>query len=112
MKHWLTLDAGRKLLYLIAAVLPIPGLFPFLRTPDLIPPGPAGGIVWLCLVPPALGFLLGLANLALIFSGRPPRENRGLWDGLLAASLVPDLALLGFDLFIMLIQHGVWPVPT
>lgn len=112
MKHWRSLGAGRQLLYLMAVLLPLPGLFPFLRRPELIPPGPEGGIVWFLLVPPALGFLLGATNLFLIFSGHPPRENRSLWEGFLAASLVPDLALAGFSLFIALIQHGIWAAPT
>lgn len=112
MKHWRSLGAGRQLLYLMAVLLPLPGLFPFLRRPELIPQGPTGGIVWFLLVPPVLGFLLGATNLFLIFSGHPPRENRSLWDGFLAASLVPDLALACFSLFIALIQHGTWAAPT
>lgn len=112
MKHGREAAGYRKALYPAAVLLPLPGLFPFLRRPELIPQGPTGGIVWFLLVPPALGFLLGATNLILIFSGHPPRENRSLWDGFLAASLVPDLALAGFSLFIALIQHGTWAAPT
>ena len=113
MKAWRVLGPGRKLLYLAAVVLPLVGLFPFLYWPNLVPPGPEGGIVWLFLIPPTLGFLLGAVNLALIFSGHPPRENRSLWDGILVASLVPDLVLLGFSVFIYaFLRHGIFPVPT
>lgn len=112
MKHWKEVTGSRKVLYLLAVFLPILGLHPFLCTPELIPPAPTGGIVWLFLVPPALGFLLGLTNLILIWSGHPPRENRPLWDGMLLVSLVPDLGLLGLDAFLALIQHGIWAAPT
>ena len=43
---------------------------------------PVPGVAWVFLVPPALGFLLGAANLALILTGHPPRENRALWEAL------------------------------
>ena len=49
----------------------------------------------------SLGFFLGAANLALILTGHPPRENRALWEALLLLSLLADLALLGFDLLIL-----------
>ena len=57
MKHGKEVTGDRKVLYLAAVLLPVLGLFPFLRRPELIPQGPTGGIVWLFLVPPALGFL-------------------------------------------------------
>lgn len=112
MKHGKDVTGGRRVLYLAAVLLPVLGLFPFLRRPELIPQGPTGGIVWLFLVPPALGFLLGLTNLVLIWLRHPPRENRPLWDGMLLVSLVPDLGLLGLDAFLALIQHGIWAAPT
>ena len=111
MKAWRTLGAGRKLLYLAAALLPLMGLAPFLGLASL-PPKPEGVWLWLFLALPILGLLLGAANLILIFSGRPPRENRDLWDGLLAASLVPDLGLLGFGFIVFsMLRYGL-PVPA
>lgn len=112
MKHWREVTGFGKVLYLLAVLLPILGFFPFLLLPGLVPPGPVGGIVWLFLVPPALGLMLGAGNLILIFTGHPPRENRALWDGVLLVSLVPDLALLGFGAIIWLLLHGIWPAPT
>ncbi len=111
MKDWRNLGAGRKLLYLSAALLPLPGLAPFLGMASLLPE-PEGVWLWLFLALPILGLLLGAANLALIFSGHPPRENRDLWDGLLAASLVPDLGLLCFGAFVFgMLRYGL-PVPS
>ena len=59
------------------------------------------GVAWVFLVPPALGFLLGAANLALILTGHPPREYRALWEALLLLSLLAALALLGFELLML-----------
>ena len=93
-------DLGRTtiLLYLAAVLLPLMGLSPFILRWLTLPALPEGGVIWLFLGPPIPGLLLGAANLVRVFAGRPPKENDVLWDALLLASLLPDLALLGLDL--------------
>ena len=98
MKAWQALRTDMKLLYLGAALLPLMGLSPFILRWLTVPVMPEGGVIWLFLGPPIPGFLLGAANLVRVGAGHPPKENAGLWDGLLLASLLPDLALLGLDL--------------
>ena len=109
MKTWRALGPGRKLLYLAAAVLPPAGLLPYVLVGG---PFTADGPWMLAWALPVCGLLLGAGNLILIFSGRPPRENRELWDGLLAVSLVPDLGFLGFTALVCLMLRYGLPVPS
>ncbi len=97
MEYLRALGRGRRTLSVAAALLPILGLGLYFAVCGL----PVPGAAWIFLVPPALGFFLGSANLALILTGHPPRENRALWEGLLLLSLLAALALLGFDLLML-----------
>ena len=109
MKSWRTLGPGRKLLYLAAVLLPLAGLLPYALVGGPFTPDGLWMLFW---VLPVCGLLLGAANLILIFSGCPPRENRELWDDLLAVSLVPDLGLLGFTALVCgMLRYGL-PVPS
>ena len=93
MKRWREVDPGRKALYLAAVLLPLAGLILYGIVCGVFDPAGPPLLFWSL---PLCGLLLGLANLVLIWSGHPPRENRLLWDGLLTVSLIPDLGLLGF----------------
>ena len=97
MEHFRALGRARRALYIAAALLPIISLGLYFAVCGL----PVPGVAWVFLVPPAPGFLLGAANLALILTGHPPRENRALWEALLLLSLLAALALLGFDLLML-----------
>ena len=92
------LGKGTILLYLAAALLPLMGLSPFILRWLTFRASPEGALIWLFLGPPIPGLLLGAANLVRVFAGPPPKEDAVLWDALLLASLLPDLALLGLDL--------------
>ena len=108
MGHLRDLDRGTILLYLAAVLLPLMGLSPYILRWLTLPALPEGGVVWLFLGPPIPGFLLGAANLLLIWVGCPPKENADLWDALLLASLLPDLALLGLDLLAVAWLTAFW----
>lgn len=109
MKAWRELEPGRKLLYLAAVILPLAGILLYAHVQG---PFITDGLWMLFWALPVCGLLLGAANLILIFSGHPPRENRGLWEGLLAVSLVPDLGLLGFSALVgAMLRYGL-PVPS
>ena len=97
MERLRALGRGRRTLSVAAALLPLISLGLYFTVCGL----PVPGVAWVFLVPPAQGFFLGAANLALILTGHPPRENRALWEALLLLSLLVDLALLGFDLLIL-----------
>ncbi len=97
MEYLRALGRGRRALSVAAALLPLISLGLYFAVCGLPVPGGA----WIFLAPSVLGFLLGAANLALILTGHPPRENRALWEALLLLSLLVALALLGFDLLLL-----------
>ena len=116
MKTWRSLGGGRKAFYLLTPGLPLLGFVLLFALPgfDFGAPG-TGGFWGFILALPLLGFLLGAANLLLIFLGHPPEENIDLWHALMAASLVPSLVLLGVEAFMLLalgmMKAGTWPAP-
>ena len=92
------LGTSKIFLYLAAVLLPLMGLAPFILWRLTFPAVPEGVGIWLFPGMPIPCIPLGMANLVLIRAGHPPKKNADLWDAMLLASLLPDLALLGLDL--------------
>ncbi len=99
---WKALPLSRRICYLAAPGLPLPGLVMFCA----LPKGWSETFSWYFPALAAPGLLLGLGNLALVFARRR-RKRLKLWHGLLTATLLPSLALDGWMALVYLIVWGL-----
>ena len=97
MKRWRALGRERKIFYVLALGLPLAAFLNFIAC--------FGGWTlkggdWVIIAMSLPGFLLGAANLLLVWADRQPREIEA-WHALMAAMLLPALFLLGLTLLFL-----------